>query len=234
MNLNNPVNVFRNILVQNWDRISNTHVRLADHNCVKSNNFKVCCGDCWVPTLSLQETWTSTTQSTYSQIFCDYTIGIRISKTHVQLVDHNCVKPRQYEVGYRECWVPTRYTGPTWFESLFGADKQVHTLLLSTTLLSTKTFRPVDRGKVSGKQIAQKSHHHDSRSQPSTQLESLDESVFSNLQGQLVSEWSPKTSLQPMRDFNELTQPGQRLSTITPMPLHGWLVWWSTSCPDLH
>ena len=37
--------------------------------------------------------------------------------------------------------------GLTWFESLFGADKQVHTLLLSTTLLSTKTFRPVDRGK---------------------------------------------------------------------------------------
>ena len=28
-----------------------------------------------------------------SEIFVDHTIGIRISNTHVQLVDHNCVNP---------------------------------------------------------------------------------------------------------------------------------------------
>ena len=95
-------------------RISHTNVQIVDHNCVKSRKFEVCFIECRVSTHSLRETWTSTTQSTYSEIFFDYTIGKRISHTHVQIVDHNCVKSRNFEVCFIECWVPTHSLRETW------------------------------------------------------------------------------------------------------------------------
>ena len=94
-------------------RISNNRVQLVDHNCVKSRTFEVCQGECWVPTLCLRETWNSATQSTYFEIFFAYIIGVRISNTHVQLEDHNCVRPRKFEVCHGECWVITHCSRET-------------------------------------------------------------------------------------------------------------------------